>query len=154
MAAGYDLWDAKYNRPIVGGRVRNPTTGEIEEAGPMFVAGPPSIRAIWVNLSPSPSVSGWNIIGASLHTEIDKALFQVASQVQQGIYSIVSLNASEYSITIVCKSTATLSDMDQAVQALQRHFHGDPDEVPDVTRANEDVLPAVSGVEGDATSGV
>ncbi|WQF88320.1 hypothetical protein CDEST_13334 [Colletotrichum destructivum] len=54
----YEVWDAKYNRPTVGGKVTNPTTGQVEDAGPMFVAGPPSIQAIWFNVASSTSSMG------------------------------------------------------------------------------------------------
>jgi len=146
----YDAWDARYNRPIVGGRVTNPTTGVVEQAGTMFVAGPPSIEAIWVNLSASPR---WQTIVTSLNCPIDDALCQIASHIQQGIYSIVSLNASAYSLKIMCKSEQSLEEMLQSIQTLKVQLNEDQDHEDETSPTHEDAPPVASGGEGGASSG-
>ena len=153
MANTYGAWDPRYNRPIVGGKVLNPTTGEVEAAGETFVAGPPSIDAIWVNIySPEPPV--WTIVRTSLNTSIDKALGQVALHIEQGIYSIVSLDASVYSLKIMCYSSKPWAEMRQALQTMHSNLDGEMADVPKCSRGNEVALPpAASNVEGSAPSG-
>jgi len=125
----YDCWDVKYNRPIVGGKVTNPTTGEVEEAGPLFKAGPPSIRTIWCNVE-SPSPLGWATFGTALNCPIDKALYQVAQHIQQGLYSIVSLNASEFCLTIICNSTMPLEEFRQVIHTMKFTLNEDRRDYP------------------------
>jgi len=153
MAAFYDPWDARYNRPIVGGRVTNPITGEVEVAGEMFVAGPPSIQVIWVNLCLSSTSSGWGTIAASLNCTIDDALIQIAQQVKEGLYSIVSLNASAYSLTIMCKSTTTGEEIRQNIHTLRHNLHGDRDEEQELPNLSDGTIPAASEVTGGPSSG-
>jgi hypothetical protein len=63
----------------------------------MVTSGPPSIQAIWYNIT---SGSGtWSSQSMPLHCPIDAAICQVTLHIQQGLYSIVSLSASEYSLT-------------------------------------------------------
>ncbi|KZL86429.1 hypothetical protein CI238_02652 [Colletotrichum incanum] len=125
-SSAYDVWDARYNRPIVGGKVTNPTTGQVEDAGSMFVAGPPSIQAMWFNVKSSPSSSGW----------------------KSGVYSVVSLNASVYSLTVVCDSTATLSEFRQVIRTMRSELRGENE--PGPSQANEDAPKTTSEVEDAA----
>jgi hypothetical protein len=112
----YNLWDAKYNRPIVGDNVINPATGEVETAGDMVMAGPPSIDAVWINLDSS---ADWKSVGAPLHCPIDKALCEVGKHIQNGVYSIISLNASAYSLTVVCKSGAESEEFRKVLRSMR-----------------------------------
>ena len=120
---GYVVWDAKHNRPIVGGKVTNPHTGLVEDAGPLFVSGPPSINATWINMDTGPD-GHWRALNSALNCSIDKALCEVALHVQQGVYTIESLNASAYSLTIVCRSSATSYDFRVAIRTMKAHLHG------------------------------
>jgi len=124
----YVPWDMRYNRPVVGNRVTNPTTGEVEEAdAERLTVGPPCIDAIWVNLNRG-STLFWRLHRASLFTTIDKALIQITEHLRQEVYSITSLNATAYSITIVCESTKTDNEMHQALNQLRLNLN--PDQQP------------------------
>ncbi|PVH73771.1 hypothetical protein DL98DRAFT_519724 [Cadophora sp. DSE1049] len=69
----------------------NPHTGEIEDAGPMLVAGPPRIQASWFNPS---SVGYWRSLRAPVSCPIDDLLCAGASHIKGGLYTIRSMNAS------------------------------------------------------------
>ena len=36
-------WDPEFNRPIVDSKIAHPVTGEIQNAGPIVVDGPPGV---------------------------------------------------------------------------------------------------------------
>ncbi|KAK0103144.1 hypothetical protein ONS95_014944 [Cadophora gregata] len=115
----YGIWDAKYNRPIVDGKVTNPHTGEIEDAGPMLVAGLPSIQASWFNIS---STGTWRSVHAPIHCPIDDLLCAVISHVKDGLYTIESLNASTYSLTVVCSSSQSTADFHHTISTMRATF--------------------------------
>jgi hypothetical protein len=115
----YDCWDAKYNRPIVDGKVTNPSTGAIESAGPMLVAGPPSISASWFNVANNPT---WRSLHAPVNCPIDDLLCAIAVHIKEGLYSIDSLNASAYSLTVVVKSVGPQEEFRKKIREMRERL--------------------------------
>lgn len=105
-------WDAEFNRPVVDGKFAHPETGEIKEAGRLgFIDGPPNIEIRIFNINSD--VKLWNIT-ASKPVSVDDLYLCVARHVHDKIYSLVSVNASAYSFTIVCKVNVTREEFDVA----------------------------------------
>ena len=126
----YVPWDVRYNRPVVNNQVTNPTTGAIEAAGSEgLTAGPPCIDAIWVNLNRG-SPAFWKVHRSYLFTTLDKALAQITEHLQQEVYSITSLNATAYSVTVVCESTKTDAEMSQALFQLKSNLTSNQQPAP------------------------
>lgn len=67
--------------------------------------------------------------------------------IQQGVYTIESLNASAYSLTVVCKSKATSYDFRLAIKTMKSHLHGHEINRSEIWEG--DIVPA-SEVEGAA----
>lgn len=93
-------WDVELDRPVVDGKVQDPVTGEIREAGRQgFQDGPPSIEFRLFNVNADIDVVS---ITKSIPVRLEKLYLWVAKQVHDEIFSIVSINASAYSFTLVC----------------------------------------------------
>ena len=82
----------------------------------MLVAGPPSINASWFNISLAES---WRSLHTPLNCPIDDLLCAVAIHIMDGLYTVSSLNASTYSLTIVSTSRQNAADFAKLIHALK-----------------------------------
>lgn len=94
-------WDVEHNRPVVGGMITRPITGEVVKRGKRMTAGPPAVDCTWHNWNVG---AGFKSLRASIPLPVDKLFVAVAEHVRDGHYSIVSINASTYSFVIICNS--------------------------------------------------
>lgn len=125
-------WDEVRRRPIVGDTTTNARTGIIQAAGTKVIAGPPSINAMWINWHSDMSYSGpecppprWRSVRMALNCEIGDVLCHVAEQVKGRAYRVISLNASAYSLVIVCRSRKTYTEFGEVVQRMADLLHAD-----------------------------
>lgn len=117
-------WDAKYNRPVVDGKVTNPTTGEVEEAGSQgYRVGPPMVDCIWHNMIVSADFRGCR---SSFSASVDDVFIEITKHVRNGLYSIVSISASAYSFAIICKTDTTQVEFHEAWVQMCNNLNGNP----------------------------
>lgn len=107
-------WDMEFNRPIVGGNIAHPVTGEIQKAGPQVTSGPPGIEVILHNMNANVQ---FRTLVSNLPVSVDKLYVEVAKHVHDGIYRLRSVNASAYSFVIVC-------DILVSVEEFEAVWHG------------------------------
>ena len=100
-------WDVTTKRPIVDGKVTNAQTGEPQEAVGERYSGPPSIDVIWHNMN---SASSFRNVRGPKHTTMDKLFVAVAKHVEEGLYTLISVNATAYAFVIVCASDVSSED--------------------------------------------
>jgi hypothetical protein len=93
-------WDIEFNRPIVDGKIAHPITGEIQQAGRNGLKdGPPSVSLHILNMNAHGEVRS---ISGVYSVSAEKAYLAVARHVKEGIYKLISVNASAYSFVVVC----------------------------------------------------
>jgi hypothetical protein len=111
-------WHAEYKVPMVDGKIQNPNTGQIEDASEArFYAGPPSVQTTWLNIH---GESDFRIVGASFAATIDEVFVNIAEHVKDNVYSIVSISASAYSMTVVCCTPKSQTEISEVVHTMQR----------------------------------
>ena len=103
-------WDVEHNRPIVGGMITHPITGEVVKKGERMTSGPPAVDCIWHNWH-SNSGNGFRSLRASVALPVDKIFVAVAEHVRDGHYSIMSINASAYTFVVICTPELTQSEL-------------------------------------------
>ena len=93
-------WDIEFNRPIVDGKIAHPITGEIQQTGRKGLKdGPPGVSLHILNMNAHGNVRS---ISGVYSVSVEKAYLAVAKHVKEGIYKLISVNASAYSFVIVC----------------------------------------------------
>jgi hypothetical protein len=129
------LWDFKYKRPVVDGKVVNPETGLVEEAGSeRRWLGPPAVDVIWHNLN---ALSDFRTTRAPFVTTVDKVFVEIANHIRDGVYSIVSVSASAYSFTIICDTKKTSAEFREALKQMREHLYGISRPPPSVEARND-----------------
>lgn len=105
-------WDIEFNRPIVDGKIAHPITGEIQQAGRQGVTdGPPSIEIRMFNVNSNINI---RMITKSSPVSLEKLYLAVARHVHDGIYKLISINASSYTFIIVCQIQVSAEDFNIA----------------------------------------
>jgi hypothetical protein len=107
-------WDVATKRPIVDDKITNAETGEPQQAVGERFHGPPSIDFIWHNMNAS---AGARTVRGAKHTTIDRLFVTVARHVEQGLYTLISVNATEYAMVVVCSSEMSYEDFSAAWSA-------------------------------------
>jgi hypothetical protein len=107
-------WNVATRRPIVDGKVTNAGTGEPQEAAGDMYSGPPSIDFIWHNMN---TASNARTVRGPKHMTIDRLFVAVAKHIEQGLYKLISVNATEYAMVIVCSSEMSYEDFRAAWNA-------------------------------------
>ncbi|KAK4071444.1 uncharacterized protein Triagg1_6105 [Trichoderma aggressivum f. europaeum] len=67
------------------------------------------VDCIWHNMYSESTFTSFRWIPA--HENIDSMLLKVARNVEQGLYSIISLSASKHSLTVVCACEKNWEDL-------------------------------------------
>ncbi|CAG8059105.1 unnamed protein product [Penicillium salamii] len=117
------LWHPEHKVPIVNGRYQDPRTGEIRQnTRTDTFLGPPFVHVTWFN---NIANSTFRSIGATLAAPIDDVLVSIANHVKENIYSITSINATLYSVTVVCSTEKTDVEIGDAIQHMQQHLNKD-----------------------------
>lgn len=124
-------WHPEHNVPIVDGKFQNPNMGEIQELDRKETySGPPSVHVIWFNVHDTSTFRG---IGATFSAAVDDVLIVIMDHVGDGVYTITGLNATAYSLTVVCSTPRSQEEVGQHVQNMQVDLGKDvvlpPDEV-------------------------
>ena len=89
------MWDVEHNRPVVDGKITNPVTGLVEEAGKNgYQSGPPSADVIWHNMY---AASDFKTVRESFPATVDEVYLEIADHIRDGLYHIISVCASAYS---------------------------------------------------------
>jgi hypothetical protein len=99
------------NRPIIDGKVTTADIGELQEPAGDRKIGPPSIDFIWHNMN---SVAKFHTSRGSKHTTIVKLFIKVAKQVEDGLYTLISVNMVAYTFGVICASEISLEDFHAA----------------------------------------
>ena len=116
------LWHFKYMRPVVDGKVVNPETGLVEEAGSEGSwPGPPAVDVIWYNLH---GLSNFKTVRAPFAVTVDEIFLEIANHIRDGVYSIVSVSASAYSFTIICMTEKTQAEFNKALSQMRGNLYG------------------------------
>jgi hypothetical protein len=116
-------WHPEHKVPIVDGRFQDPNTGEIQQnTRTDTYLGPPSVHVMWFNVHDGSSFRG---LGATFNASINEVIIAIAEQVRNGVYSIISLNASLYAVTVVCETDKSREEVGGVIQAMQRDLNRD-----------------------------
>lgn len=123
-------WHPLHKVPIVNGSYQNPITGEIEQHDLSDAyMGPPSVHIMWFNIHEN---STFRSIGATFASSLDEAFAAISGHVRDNLYSLVSVNATLYAMTVVCSTSRADVEIGGAVQDMQRDLNRDvviPEEV-------------------------
>jgi hypothetical protein len=120
--AHWVTWDSKYKGPVVDGKVVNPETGLVEEAGSEGSwLGPPAVDVIWHNLH---GLSNFKTVRAPFAVTVDEIFLEIANHIRDGVYSIVSISASAYSFTIICMTEKTQAEFNEALSQMRGNLYG------------------------------
>lgn len=95
------VWDVATRRPIVDGKVINAQTGEPQEAVGPTRSGPPSIDFIWHNLHCKSSI---RTIRGPKDMTVNQLFVAVAKHVKDGLYELISVDATAYAFIVICSS--------------------------------------------------
>jgi len=107
-------WDIEFNRPLVDGNIAHPVTGEIIKGGRLGLKdGPPGVDIILFNINTDTKPLS---IRATSPVPMAKVYLAVAKHVKDGIYKLVSVNASAYSFVIVCEIVVSAEEFNVAWQ--------------------------------------
>ena len=103
-------WDIEFDRPLVDGNIAHPVTGEIQKGGRLGLKnGPPGVTIWFINTN----VDVKFLFSRSVTpVSVEKVYLAVAKHVKDGIYKIVSVNASEYSFVLVCEILVTKEEFE------------------------------------------
>ncbi|KAF7183556.1 hypothetical protein CNMCM7691_003835 [Aspergillus felis] len=125
-------WHPEHKVPIVDGRFQDPNTGEIQQnTRTDTYLGPPSVHVMWFNVHDSSSFRG---LGATFNASINEVFITIADHVRDGVYSIISLNASLYAVTVVCETDKAREEVGGVIQGfLYRQFLVYPCMAPSTT---------------------
>ncbi|EAW25185.1 uncharacterized protein NFIA_106730 [Aspergillus fischeri NRRL 181] len=116
-------WHPEHKVPIVDGRFQDPNTGEIQQnTRTDTYLGPPSVHVMWFNVHDSSSFRG---LGATFNASINEVFITIADHVRDGVYSIISLNASLYAVTVVCETDKAREEVGGVIQGMQRRLNRD-----------------------------
>ncbi|KAJ5579939.1 uncharacterized protein N7459_005924 [Penicillium hispanicum] len=116
------LWHPDHRVPIVDGKYQNPNTGRIEEAGNIAAyLGPPSVQTTWINIHPITKFH----IGGAFNASMNDIFIAVADHVRDRAYVIESINASPYSVTIICSTPKPHHEILLYIQKMQEDFARD-----------------------------
>jgi hypothetical protein len=111
-------WDVQLGRPVVDGKVQDPVTGEIREAGRQGLQdGPPSIEFRLFNVNADIDVVS---ITKSIPVRLEKLYLWVAKQVHDEVFSIISINASAYSFTLICNILVSADEFNTSFKNMFR----------------------------------
>ncbi|KAE8134268.1 hypothetical protein BDV38DRAFT_255499 [Aspergillus pseudotamarii] len=113
-------WRSKRKAPIVAEKFQTRDSDEINQATqPDTFSGPPAIHAAWFNVHDR---SDFRNISTSLPASIDKITIAIGNHVRDGVYSIVSMSASAYSITVVCSTEKSRAEVAELVQRMKEEL--------------------------------
>jgi hypothetical protein len=116
--SSHDVWDVECDRPIVDGKVWNPRTSQVQEAGRSgYKEDPPSVDVIWHNIIP---YSDFKTVRASFPFSVDEVYVEIAQHIKDESYAIVSISASAYSFAIICKSVLTSAEFMELSLGMHR----------------------------------
>ncbi|KAL2702029.1 hypothetical protein AAEP93_006327 [Penicillium crustosum] len=116
-------WHPEHKVPIVDGRYQDPRTGEIRQnTRTDTFLGPPFVHVIWLNMHGNSTFRG---IGATFAASIDDVFVGIADHVRGNVYSITSMNATLYSVTVVCSTEKSDFEIGGVIQDLQQHLNKD-----------------------------
>jgi hypothetical protein len=100
------------NRPVVDGKIAHPVTGEIQKAGRMGLTdGPPGVSFHLLNMNLDVN---FRSVHKVFRVPVEDLYTAVARHVRNGVYKLVSINASEYSFVVVCKIQVSAEEFDIA----------------------------------------
>ncbi|KAE8361596.1 hypothetical protein BDV27DRAFT_132759 [Aspergillus caelatus] len=113
-------WRSRRKAPIVAEKYQAPDPGETNQATQSDTfSGPPAIHATWFNVHDR---SDFRNISISLPASIDKITIAIGNHVRDGVYSIVSMSASAYSITVVCSTEKSRAEVAELVQRMKEEL--------------------------------
>ena len=112
-------WDIEFNRPVVDGKIVNPFTGQIQQAGKNGLrSGPPCVAFKLFNINSDVNIG---ILMKDLPVSLEKLYVGIAKNVEQGIYSLVSVNASAYSFIVICAIRVSAEEFQRAWNSMYEH---------------------------------
>ncbi|RJE25405.1 hypothetical protein PHISCL_02296 [Aspergillus sclerotialis] len=150
-------WHPKHRVPIVDGKFQNLETGEIEESNlKITYSGPPAVHVTWFNVEDDSTFIG---SGAAFAATVDDVLIAIMGHVRDGAYSIVSLNATEYAVIVVCLTSKSQEEVSEYVHRMKEELSSDvvlpPEEIAaieewDRARAREAMVDAGASTTVDS----
>ncbi|KAB8217465.1 hypothetical protein BDV33DRAFT_177109 [Aspergillus novoparasiticus] len=114
-------WHSRRKAPIVAEKYQAPDPDETNQAAQLDTtfSGPPAVHATWFNVHDR---SDFRNISISLPASIDKITIAIGNHVRDGVYSIVSMSASAYSITVVCSTEKSRAEVAELVQRMKEEL--------------------------------
>ena len=104
-------WDAEFKRPIIDGKTIHPFTGEVVKAGRKgLIDGPPGVQIHLLNMNADVKLRSTHQV---VPIPMEKVYLAVAKHVRDGLYRLVSINASQYSFVIVCDIQVSAEKFDE-----------------------------------------
>jgi hypothetical protein len=102
----YPVWDFDTKRPIVGGKIEDPVTGEVRDAGERKYNGPPHVDVVFMNLH---EPSNMNVFRARCEPPLEDLLFRIVKIINDKSLQIHSLNVTLCNITLLLAGELTES---------------------------------------------
>jgi hypothetical protein len=105
---------------IFGYKVLNPYIGAIENAGQeSCTVCPPAIDFYIHNIKSGPGRDIFRASRSSLLGTLDEAVAEVGEHVKRGVYSIRSMNASRFSVIVICKTDGSAAEVQRELFTMQ-----------------------------------
>jgi hypothetical protein len=104
-------WDVSTNRPIINEKLTDAETGKLQEPVGDRKIGPPSVDFIWHNMN---GAANFRTSRGPKHTTIDKLFAKVAKQVEDGLYTLISVNVTAYTFVVICASDVSSEEFHTA----------------------------------------
>ncbi len=99
------------------GKFKTQTYSQIEDVcEAKFYSGPPSVQTIWLNTA----IRIFAYSASALQATINEVFVNIAEHVKDNLYSIVSISASAYAMTVLCCTSKSQPEFSGVVHAMQR----------------------------------
>ena len=118
-------------------------------------SGPPAVHVTWFNVEDDSTFIG---SGASFASRVDDVLIAIMDHVRDGAYTIVSLNSTEYAVTVVYLTSKSQEEVSEYVHRMRKELSTNvvlpPEEVAaieewDRARAREAMIEAEASTTGE-----
>ena len=119
------LWDVRHNRPLTAGnQVLNPNTGILEAVGPEgYTPGPPAIDFFVHNIRLPPVENCFRGSRSMLISTLNEVMAEIGLHLKDEEYSMMSINASQYSVVLLLMSERTEEDLGGLFRTMKTKLH-------------------------------
>ncbi|WQF89970.1 hypothetical protein CDEST_14984 [Colletotrichum destructivum] len=112
--------EGQRHMPIADGKYHDRDTGEVRSVAPgdRLVSGPPAIDQYWHNIGAA-SRDEFSKMRGSFHKDITEFMIRLGDFLQKGNCKIHSVNATEFSVTVIVKTVQKTHEINEDLKACR-----------------------------------